>query len=326
MMKMTGWLSVLLLCVSLPPVISLKCITCSGFPYDCQESTQLCTLDQTNCMSQSFTVVSENGSVTEWTYKGCSQGLVCNETIYTDLGFRKTYVSSTCCITDLCNTDTYYARVPVAALFCESCEGNNVTCAASNLTSLQCGGVQDRCMTIQTVYVNDSSSNVVYKGCATGNLCGRRLAYNTGGPRVYTEVSCCGNNYCNHGVQQVTVNSTLTGMQCYACNETGKGECTAPITKIASCMGNMTSCLDIVGFPRGNTLMRGCSSSDVCYGLAASPFLQPSQKVHCCQGNLCNNGNIASYYNSGSTVAAHGIGFLIAGALLVLMKGLWTLL
>ncbi|XP_073427347.1 urokinase plasminogen activator surface receptor-like [Dendrobates tinctorius] len=182
---------------------------------------------------------SENGSVTEWTYKGCSQGLVCNETIYTDLGFRKTYVSSTCCITDLCNTDTYYARVPVAALFCESCEGNNVTCAASNLTSLQCGGVQDRCMTIQTVYVNDSSSNVVYKGCATGNLCGRQLAYNTGGPRVYTEVSCCGNKYFNHGVQAVTVNSTLTGMQCYACNETGKGECTAPITKIASCMGNI---------------------------------------------------------------------------------------
>ncbi|KAM4015905.1 urokinase plasminogen activator surface receptor-like [Anomaloglossus baeobatrachus] len=324
-MKMAGWLSVLLLCASISPVVSLICNTCSGLPYDCQESTQICTVTQTNCMSQSFTVVSENGSVTEWTYKGCTQGLVCNETIYTDLGYRRTYISSTCCTTDLCNDNTYYARVPLSTLFCESCEGNNVSCAASNVTSLQCAGVQDRCMTVQTVYVNVSSSNVVYKGCGTGNLCGRQLYYNTGGPRVYTEVSCCGNKYCNHGVKAVTVNETLNGIQCYACNETGKGECTAPINKTVSCMGNMTSCLDTVGFPRGNTLMRGCCSSDVCYGLSASMSLQASQKLYCCQGNLCNSGNIASYFKSGSTSAQRSV-FLIGGALLVLMKDLWTLL
>ncbi|XP_075695119.1 urokinase plasminogen activator surface receptor-like [Rhinoderma darwinii] len=320
-MKMTKWLSLLLLCVSLSPGLSLKCNFCTGLPYNCQESTQLCTLNHTSCMSQSFTVV-EAGNVTEWTYKGCTQGLVCNETIYINLGYKRTYISSQCCTTDYCNTGTYYARVPVASLSCAACEGNNVSCA-SNQTPLPCAGVQDRCMTINTLYVNDSSSDVVYKGCGTGNLCGRRLEYNSGGVRVYTEVSCCGSNYCNQGIKSVTVDETPNGVKCYGCNETGAGECNT--LKTVSCTGNMTTCLDIVAFPRGNTLMRACCSKDVCSGLSASVLLQASQKLHCCQGNMCNNGDITSYFKSGSTTA-HRSMFLIGGALLVLLKGLRTLL
>lgn len=323
-MKMTKWLRLLLLCASLSPGLSLKCNVCTGLPYNCQESTQLCTLNQTNCMSQAFTVI-EAGNVTEWTYKGCSQGLVCNQTVYVDLGYKKTYISSQCCISDFCNTGTYYASVPLSGLSCKTCEGNSVSCAASNLTSLQCAGIQDRCMTLNTLYVNVSTSSVVYKGCGTGNLCGRRLEYNSGGNRVYTEVSCCGSNNCNQGVRSVTVNETPNGIQCYACNETGKGECNTPINGTVSCTGNMTSCLDIVGFSRGNTLMRGCCSTDVCWGLSASLSLQASQKLYCCQGNLCNDGVITSYFKSGSTTAHRSV-FLIGGALLVLMKGLWTLL
>ncbi|KAM3923463.1 ly6/PLAUR domain-containing protein 3 [Leptodactylus fuscus] len=318
-------LRLLLLCVSLAPGLSLKCNSCSGLPYDCKETTQLCTLNQTSCMSQSYTITAPQGShpgnVTEWTYKGCTQGLVCNESVYLDLGSKKTYISTQCCNTDLCNTGTYYVRVPVSGLLCQSCVGNSASCA-SNLTSLQCAGLQDRCMTIKTVYVNGSSSDVVYKGCGTGNLCGRLLKYNSGGPRVYTSVSCCGYDNCNKDVQTVTVNETKNGIQCYSCNETGRGECTTPST--VSCTGDMTTCLDVVGFPRGNTLLRGCCSQDVCSGLSATLNIQASQKLYCCQGNLCNNGNVASYFSSASTTPMNVV--LIGGALLVLVKSLWTLL
>ncbi|XP_063797775.1 urokinase plasminogen activator surface receptor-like [Pseudophryne corroboree] len=302
--------------------LTLKCNQCYGYPYYCPESTQLCTLDQTVCMMQAFTVV-ENGQITEWTYKGCSQGLVCNETVYVDQGIKKTYISSQCCNSDLCNIGTYYARVPVAALTCRACEGNSVSCASPNLTTLQCAGVQDRCMTSTTLFVNVSSSNVVMKGCGTGNLCGRRLEYNTGKGRVYTEVSCCGSNNCNQGVKTVTVNETANGIQCYACNETGAGECNTPT--VVSCTGNMTTCLDIVGFPRGNTLMRGCCSKDVCLGLSASILIQASQKLYCCTGNLCNTGSVTSYYNAGSISADSSVFFIVA-TLLVLMGELLTLL
>ncbi|XP_018410097.1 PREDICTED: urokinase plasminogen activator surface receptor-like [Nanorana parkeri] len=308
------------------PCLPLKCNQCTGRPFDCVESTQLCTLNQTSCMSQSFTYV-ENGTSTEWTYKGCSQGLRCNESVYVDMGYRKTYISSQCCISDMCNSGTYYARVPVAVLYCQTCQGNSASCASTNLTTIQCAGVQDRCITLSTVYNNVSSSDVVIKGCGTGNLCGRRLHYNTGGVKVYSEMSCCGYNKCNQGVNTVTVNTlvntTLNGLQCYACNETGKGECTTPTT--VSCTGSMTSCLDVLGYPRGNTLMRGCCSTDVCYGLSASMSLQASQKLYCCNGNLCNNGKITSYFSSGTTMA-RGRVYIIAGALLVLVELLRTLL
>ncbi|XP_056398915.1 phospholipase A2 inhibitor gamma subunit B-like [Hyla sarda] len=321
-MEMAQGLRLLLLCVSLSPGLTLRCNFCTGLPYDCKESTQLCTLDQTSCMSQAFTVV-EGGNITEWTYKGCSQGLVCNQSVYTDLSYKQTYVSSQCCISDFCNTGTYYAQVPVSGLSCSICQGNSASCAASNLASLRCAGVQDRCMTIKTLYVNVSISDVVFKGCGKSNLCERQLEYNAGGARVYTQVSCCGSNNCNQGVQSVTVNNSLNGVQCYACNETGKGECTTPTNTIVSCTGNMNRCLDVVGFPRGNTLLRGCCSKDVCWGLSASLSIQASQKLYCCQGNLCNNGKITSYFSSGSTTAHNGL--LIGGAILVLIKGLWTM-
>ncbi|XP_075046310.1 phospholipase A2 inhibitor NAI-like [Mixophyes fleayi] len=321
-MKMSKLLTLLLFCVVLATGLSLQCKQCAGLPYNCTESPQLCYINQTSCMSQSFTIV-ENGLVTEKTYKGCSQGLVCNETVYVDLGYKKTYISSQCCNTDNCNTGTYYNRVPVAALFCQTCQGNSGSCATSNLTSIQCAGVQDRCMTATTMYVNVSSSDVVIKGCGTGNLCGRRLEYNTGKGRVYTEVSCCGRTNCNQGLKTVTVNETTNDMSCYACNETGKGECTKPTT--VRCTGNMTTCLDIQGFPRGNTLMRGCCSKDVCLGLSASLLIQASQKLYCCTGNLCNTGSVASYFNAGSTPAASGV-LISVTTLLVLMKELLTLL
>nr|DBA15864.1 TPA: hypothetical protein GDO54_003320 [Pyxicephalus adspersus] len=177
-----------LLCVLLPAGLSLKCHQCSGYPYYCPESTEICTINQTSCMSQSFTVV-ENGRVQEWTYKGCSQGLRCNESVYVDQGYKKSYISSQCCISDMCNSDTYYVRVPVAALQCQTCQGNSTSCAISNLTTIQCAGMQDRCMTVTTVYFNVSSSDVVIKGCGTGNLCGRRLHYNSGGVKWQCQTS-----------------------------------------------------------------------------------------------------------------------------------------
>ncbi|XP_004916444.1 urokinase plasminogen activator surface receptor-like [Xenopus tropicalis] len=298
---MHKWLSLLILCFFLPVVFSLKCYQCTGLPYDCQETEQLCHINQTSCMSQAFTVV-DNGTIKEWTYKGCSQGLVCNESVYLDRGSMKTYISSACCSTDLCNVETYYALVQVAGLYCQSCEGSSDSCSLQNLTSVQCSGVQDRCMTVTTVFANETvSSESAIKGCGTGNLCNRSLEYNSGNGRIYTSVSCCGKTNCNTGRNSVTFSETLNGLMCYACNETGKGECKTPTT--VSCTGNMSSCMDVVGFPRGNTLMRGCCSKDVCMGLSASMSIQVSQKQYCCSRNLCNNGNINSYFSKGSIIA-----------------------
>ncbi|KAM4703029.1 urokinase plasminogen activator surface receptor-like [Rhinophrynus dorsalis] len=321
---MSKLLALLFLWVFLPGGLSLKCYQCSGLPYYCQETEQLCFLNQTFCMSQSFTIV-ENTTIKEWTYKGCSQGLVCNETAYMNQGRKKSYISSQCCTTDFCNTGTYYARVPVAALSCLACEGNN--CSAPNLTSIPCSGLQDRCMTITTTTsVNGVSSASMIKGCGTGNLCNRSLEYNSGNGKLYSSISCCGKNNCNSGRNTTaTYNETLNGLQCYSCNETGRGECkNASVIGTVKCTGNMTSCFDITGFPRGNTLMRGCSSQDVCRGLSVSMSVQPSQKLFCCSGNLCNNGDITSYFRSSSATAQSNI--FMVGMALLLLKGYRTLL
>ncbi|KAM9299462.1 urokinase plasminogen activator surface receptor-like [Gastrophryne carolinensis] len=311
-----------LLWALLPAGLTLKCHQCSGVPYNCQESTQLCYLNQTSCMSQSFSFVAPNGTIKEWTYKGCSQGLVCNETTYINTGNNKTYISSQCCSTDMCNSGTYYARVPVAALRCQACDGNSSFCSRSDLSSIQCAGVQDRCMTITTLFDNVTTFDTVIKGCGTGNLCGRRLQYNAGGVNVYTEVSCCGKNNCNQGLTLAVPDKTPNGLQCQACNETGKGECKTPIT--TSCTGNMTMCVDVVGFPRLNTIMRGCVSPDVCFGLSASMSIQASQKLYCCNNSLCNNGVVASYFKSGSPIILSS--FYITGLNVWLLIILRTLL
>ncbi|XP_063291793.1 urokinase plasminogen activator surface receptor-like [Pelobates fuscus] len=313
---MSRYLALLFLCVFLSKGSCLKCNQCSGIPYNCIDKEQQCFVNQTSCISQSFTIV-ENGTVTEKTFKGCSEGLVCNETMYLDRGIRKTYMSSSCCLTDNCNTGTYYSTVPVAALNCLACIGNNQSCTLPNVTSIRCAGVQDRCMTITSLFVSGSSSNSVVKACGTGNLCDRRLEYNTGKGRLYTDITCCGKTNCNNGAIAVSVNETLNGLQCYACNETGKGECTKNITKV-QCTGNMTSCMDIQGFPRGTTLMRGCCSKDVCLGLSTSLFVLQSQKLYCCKGNLCNNGVVASYFSS-SLVTAEWNVYLLGMALLVVI-------
>ncbi|XP_053307872.1 urokinase plasminogen activator surface receptor-like [Spea bombifrons] len=317
------WLILLSLCVCLRQGLSLTCYQCSGLPYNCIENEQRCFFNQTFCMSQGITVI-ENGNVVEKTYKGCSQGLLCNETMYMNQGNRKTYISSQCCTSDYCNTGTYYARVPVAALDCLTCVGDNSSCALQNLTSIKCTGVQDRCMTITTVYVKETSSNSVIKGCGTGNLCDRKLEYNTGNGLLYTGVSCCGKNNCNNRTQTVSVDPKPNGLECYACNETGKGECRTNITTV-KCTGDMMMCMDVTGFPRANTLMRGCCSKDVCLGLSASLAIQASQKLFCCSGNLCNNGDIASYFRSSSTTALNNV-YLLGMALLCVTRGLRVLL
>ncbi|XP_053547178.1 urokinase plasminogen activator surface receptor-like [Bombina bombina] len=293
--------------------ISLKCYQCTGVPYNCQETVAQCYINQTTCMSQSHSLV-VNGTLQEWTTKGCSQGLVCNETSYADMGANKKYVSTYCCSSDLCNTGTYYARVPVASLHCFNCSGSNESCALQNLTVIQCAGMQDRCMTITTASVKGGlRTDTTLKGCGTGNLCDRVLEYNAGNARLYTATSCCGKTKCNNGTTRVSVKDNLNGLQCYACNETGKGECKVVNTTV-QCSGSMTYCMDAVGFPRGNTLMRGCCSKDVCLGLSVSLLVQASQKFYCCSGNLCNNGDVESYFRSSSCrveISRYALGLLI---------------
>ncbi|XP_068099434.1 urokinase plasminogen activator surface receptor-like [Hyperolius riggenbachi] len=279
--------------------------------------------------------------------KGCASTQLCNQTSIIDTGKHSMSMTSTCCESDYCNYKDYTVPevlptdAPVVNLRCLSCEGNSTSCASSNLTSLRSAGLQDRCMTISTAYVtgvsgiNASRSDVVVKGCGTGNLCGRKLYYNTGAGRIYSEVSCCGAPNCNQGVNTVKIDETPNGMKCYGCNETGLGECQQ--TTIVSCTGYMTSCMDVIGFPQGNTLMRGCVSTDVCYGLSSVMYLQPSQKLYCCQGNMCNDGTITNYVTAGSHQAitnyitagshqARSSAYITGGAVLVLIQVLRTLL
>ncbi|KAM4650693.1 urokinase plasminogen activator surface receptor-like isoform 3-T3 [Discoglossus pictus] len=312
---MNTFLAVLLLCTFLPQGLSLKCYQCTGFPYNCQETEQRCYINQTSCMSQSHSLV-VGSNITEWTTKGCSQGLVCNETSYMDSGKIKKYISTHCCTTNYCNTGTYYARVPVAALFCLNCSGSNESCALQNLTSIQCAGVHDRCLTITTATVNDGRTDTVIKGCGTTNLCNRFLEYNAGNERLYTTTSCCGKTKCNNDTTKVTVDDRLNGLTCFACNDTGKGECKTNITTV-QCTGSMTYCMDVIGFPRGNTLMRGCCSKDVCLGLPFTLTVQASRKLFCCSGNMCNNGDPASYFKSSSWRAQTSLYLLVITLLLL---------
>ncbi|MEE6524896.1 hypothetical protein FKM82_024614, partial [Ascaphus truei] len=135
-------------------------------------------------------------------------------------------------------------RIPVASLYCLTCEGDPASCALQNLTSLQCAGVQERCMTITTANTTDSRTDTVIKGCGTGNLCDLRLEYNNGKETLYTGVSCCGKDNCNNGTTTVTVNEDPNGLQCYACKD--MGDCLVNNASKIQCTGGMNRCMDVV--------------------------------------------------------------------------------
>ncbi|XP_029432991.1 urokinase plasminogen activator surface receptor-like [Rhinatrema bivittatum] len=290
----------LALCALLQTGKSLDCYECFGPPYNCKETVRTCYMQQTSCIWRAYTYITGNKTIDQLE-KGCSQGLICNESAYVNQGNTSLYSSSACCTSSLCNAGMYYAQVRVSHLQCYACQGNIASCSTGNLPTLQCAGVQDRCVDITSVTLNGMNRmETVLKGCGTGDFCSRKINFNTGNTSTYTSVQCCGSANCNTALPTVSLNDTPNGLQCYACNETGKGECLAANIRKVNCTGQMTQCVDVVGFPRGQTMLRGCCSEQACLGLSATLTISASQKLHCCTGNLCNNGVIAGYYTQSS--------------------------
>ncbi|XP_069496974.1 urokinase plasminogen activator surface receptor-like isoform X2 [Ambystoma mexicanum] len=242
-----GW-TLVAFCGLLTPGGCLECLECYGLPYNCTERVRECYAHQKACISKAYTY-NENGVTTDLLIKGCSQGLACNESAYVNLGTRAMYTSNTCCTSNQCNRGIYYARATVSQVTCKSCLNNSIACSSPTLPTIHCAGVQDLCMSMTTITITQGTRmETVVKGCGTGPLCGRELDYYTGNTTIYSKVECCQSNDCNTGVPRVTENNTRNGLRCYACNDTGKGECNSTRNVLAqlNCTGQMTRCLDIV--------------------------------------------------------------------------------
>ncbi|XP_078507245.1 urokinase plasminogen activator surface receptor-like [Lissotriton helveticus] len=315
---MRGAWTLVLLSGLLQSGLCLECLECYGLPYSCNETIRECYAHQPTCISTAYSY--EDGSgMKDLLVKGCSQGLSCNESTYVNIGTKAVFISNACCTTNQCNRGTYYAKATVSQADCAVCSGDPTSCSSPSLPIMHCTGVQDLCMSITTVNINvivGVTRTTVMKGCGTGPLCGRSLQYNTGNTTLYSKVECCQPLDCKPQVPTVSVNATPNGLQCFACNETGKNECNATRITRVNCTGQMDRCLDIVDFGLGKTLMRGCCSEDVCQGLSASLSVPAYQSLYCCQGNLCNNGNIASYFGGGTSLrmsAASLAGILLLG-------------
>ncbi|XP_069057432.1 urokinase plasminogen activator surface receptor-like isoform X1 [Pleurodeles waltl] len=320
---MRGAWTLVVFCGLLQPGLCLECLECHGLPYNCTETVRECYAHQPTCISTAYSYEDSSGTK-ELLVKGCSQGLSCNESAYVNMGTRAVYISNTCCSRNQCNSGTYYAKATVSQADCAVCSGDSASCSSPALRVMHCTGVQDLCMSITTLTIfRGAARETVVKGCGTGPLCGRTLEYNTGNTTLYNKVECCHPRNCKPQVPTVSVNNTLNGLQCFACNETGKNECNATRITTVNCTGQMNRCLDIVDFGQGKTLMRGCCSEDVCRGLPASLSVPSYQSLYCCQGNLCNNGNIASYFSGGRSLQVSGAS--LAGILLLGTAWWWAL-
>ncbi|XP_063055036.1 urokinase plasminogen activator surface receptor-like [Engraulis encrasicolus] len=167
----------------------LSCITCSSTSGSCSGSSQSCVSSALDTCSSMTTTISALGTQTEVNTKSCFNSSRCiNASL--NVGTARVTLSTLCCNTDNCNTQT-----PPAI---GNSGSNGRQCFTCNLfgqlcsSRIDCVGDEDRCI---SATVTTGGQSIQARGCATSSICTGDLSSELGS--VAADVRCCEGNLCN---------------------------------------------------------------------------------------------------------------------------------
>ncbi|XP_056324164.1 sperm acrosome membrane-associated protein 4-like [Danio aesculapii] len=149
-------------------------------------------------------------------------------------------------------------------LMCVSCDMPSLNCSKKTCSS----GFQ--CISIIKNNVIDTMD------CAKGTSGNWTVDFG------WLRLKVCSSDLCNNATD------SNNGKSCYTCSGT---DCSQTI----SCKGDETQCITATG--ANNATFKGCASQNVCDNTALAEYAihqygYANTSLSCCNGNLCNNGQI----------------------------------
>lgn len=162
-----------------------------------------------------------------------------------------------------------------------------------------CESTHQHCSSSLFTYRDLLIGDVLVKGCSTGNTCNQTQSGPVKFVHTKETVLCCDTELCNeHLMPDLGEDPRI---ECLACqgNPSSCGGSNHPSLR---CGQSQKSCIEVsittaLGQGIHHTMMKSCSNSSSCPGLAAfSNGQNPvsySCNHHCCKGSLCNKGNFA---------------------------------
>ncbi|KAM4581615.1 uncharacterized protein PAE49_006094 [Odontesthes bonariensis] len=172
----------------LPKVDALKCYECLlGDSGPCKDSKE-CPSQDHQCSSLRILSYAGGSKVADLEAKACALAQECVEGSL-NLGAAKTLITTKCCNSDLCNTQSApdASKSSPNGKKCFTCKGGTCT------TTLNCETNEDYCIKST---LNVGGTEMTLKGCASKMMClASSTAQMTGA--VGAELSCCQGDFCN---------------------------------------------------------------------------------------------------------------------------------
>ncbi|XP_072917922.1 urokinase plasminogen activator surface receptor-like [Hemitrygon akajei] len=256
-----------------------KCYSCFNSSAEtCIQNTRVlqCVGNEYYCFHDDSTVISTDSMVVA---KGCASQRICWMPRSSRYGVQTTSDTS-CCKGPLCN---HHSNLP--GLKCHS--------QLEGLQPIIIRCILHACKTLQ-VSISDGgrSQKLEIRGCGS---CKEGLSFSTGTFSLYISETCCQTKLCNNQSIPEAANTTLNGLECYGCAESGNNSCEAAMA-VVQCVGEQQVCLYASGTTAtGQPLtLRGCATPNACRSperLRTFAF-NPGRHLHCCQGNRCNSYNL----------------------------------
>uniref|UniRef100_A0A4W5K9J8 UPAR/Ly6 domain-containing protein n=1 Tax=Hucho hucho TaxID=62062 RepID=A0A4W5K9J8_9TELE len=177
----------ILVSVLLPKAYSLKCFECTpGQSGTCTDKETDCP---TQCGNMRTTYYMGGTKLSDVNMKFCSVPAQCL-TASLNFGMMRTMIASTCCSTDLCNSQSIpeSTKTTPNGKKCFTCTGTDCT------SDLNCVGDEDRCI---STTVNTGGEKMTMKGCASKSICVGDVS-GALGSAIGMDMKCCEGNLCNN--------------------------------------------------------------------------------------------------------------------------------
>ncbi|XP_078092369.1 urokinase plasminogen activator surface receptor-like isoform X3 [Mustelus asterias] len=269
----------------------LKCRRCFGRSFNsCRDSEQT-----VNCVGAENRCVNASGveavltSGERFFAKGCVSEQICQSPNSMEEQSILFDGQPACCTGNLCNGDPQggtSTAEPASTLKCFSCDNPTGNCTQQEV----CDPAQNlNCRTISaTLTLAGTSTKYYIYGC--GNCTGN-LSFHGGTLAATMADSCCQSDLCNNQTIPDVANTTLNGLECYACASPFASTCEDPKTMV-KCVGMQTRCLHAsVTYKKvQNTTIKGCIAENICRdpNIFQVYDIDPNLGFYCCGESGCN--------------------------------------